>query len=157
MGSFHSPNLFFTNGTHKILDMGLCEMLVIVIQQFAVDRGHCHKYINPWSFRTQELFPNLEGDRKQHSAVRRQHSCEPHAASYLHSRSLLLMGAVSSTAATPWGSLGNVDSARNRQETGCCCIQKASCELCILPHNKLLIIFHIKVLKFPTSCIFISI
>lgn len=68
MGSVHSPNLFFTNCTHKVLNMGLCEVLVIVVQQFAVGRGHCHKYINPWSFCAQELFPNLEGDRTQHSA-----------------------------------------------------------------------------------------
>lgn len=35
-------------------------MLVIVIQQLAVDCGHCHEYVNLWSFRTQELFPNLK-------------------------------------------------------------------------------------------------
>lgn len=68
MGPIHSPNLFFTNCTHEILDVGLCEVLVVVVQQFAVDRGHCHKYINLWSFCAQELFPNLEGDRTQHSA-----------------------------------------------------------------------------------------
>lgn len=60
MGSFHSPYFFFTNCTHEILDVRLCEMIVIVIQQFAVDSGHCHKYVNPWNFRTQELFPNLQ-------------------------------------------------------------------------------------------------
>lgn len=60
MRSFHSPNSFFTNCAHKILDMRLCEMLVVVIQQFAVDCGHCHEYVNLWSFRTQELFPNLK-------------------------------------------------------------------------------------------------
>lgn len=60
MGSFHSPNSFFTNCMHKILDMRLREMLVIVIQQFAIDCGHCHEYVNLWSFRTQELFPDLK-------------------------------------------------------------------------------------------------
>lgn len=60
MGAFHSPNSFFTNCTYKILDMRLCEMLVIVLQQLAVDCGHCHEYVNLWRFRTQEFFPNLE-------------------------------------------------------------------------------------------------
>lgn len=40
--------------------MRLCEMLVIVLQQLAVDCGHCHEYVNLWRFRTQEFFPNLE-------------------------------------------------------------------------------------------------
>lgn len=39
--------------------MGLREMLVIVVQQLAVDSGHCHEYGNLWGFRTQEFFPNL--------------------------------------------------------------------------------------------------
>jgi hypothetical protein len=60
LGSLHSPDSFFTNCTHKILDMGLREMLVIVVQQLAVDSGHCHEYGNLWGFRTQEFFPNLK-------------------------------------------------------------------------------------------------
>lgn len=60
MRSFHSPNSFFTNCTHKILDMRLCEMPVVVFQQFAVDCGHRHEHVNLWSFRTQELLPDLK-------------------------------------------------------------------------------------------------
>lgn len=59
VGFFHLPDFFLTNGTHEVLDVRLCEVLVIVIQQFAVDGGHCHKYINLWSLRIQELFPDL--------------------------------------------------------------------------------------------------
>lgn len=150
MGPIHSPNLFFTNCTHEILDVGLCEVLVVVVQQFAVDCGHCHKYINPWSFCAQELFPNLEGDRTQHSAE--DSTAASRTLPPASTAGLLMMDAVAS-----WGSLWTLGSAQHRQEVDCCPIQKASCELCILPRYKFLVIFCIKALKFLTSYIFISI
>ena len=60
MDYFHLPNPLFTNRTDKILDVRLGEMSVIIIHQLGIDCRHCHKYVNPWSFTAQELFPNLE-------------------------------------------------------------------------------------------------
>lgn len=48
---FHLPDFFFTNRTHEILDMRVGKMFVVIVHQLAVYGRHCHKHINPWSFR----------------------------------------------------------------------------------------------------------
>lgn len=55
----HPPDVLLAKGTHKILHLGLGEMLIIIFHQLGIDGGHCHEHTDTGGFRAQELLPHL--------------------------------------------------------------------------------------------------
>lgn len=45
-GSAHLPDILLAKGTHKVLDLWLREMLVVILYQLGIDGGHCHEDVD---------------------------------------------------------------------------------------------------------------
>lgn len=66
--STHLPDVLLAKGTHKVLHLGLREMLIVVFYQLGIDGGHCHEDVDTGSLGAQELLPNL--GKRHHVCVR---------------------------------------------------------------------------------------
>lgn len=44
------PDVLLAKGTHKILDLQLSEMFVVILYQLGIDSGHCHEDTDTGSF-----------------------------------------------------------------------------------------------------------
>lgn len=63
------PDPLFADCFDKVFDMRLCEVLIIVLDEFRVDSWHGHEHINHWRLGAQQHLPHLrerERERDEH-------------------------------------------------------------------------------------------
>lgn len=53
------PDSLLANRSDKVLHMWLCEVLIIIMDQFGVNSWHGHEHINHWSLEAQKHLPHL--------------------------------------------------------------------------------------------------
>lgn len=63
------PDPFLADRSDKVLDMRLCEVLIIVLDQLRVDGWHSHENINHGSLGAQQHLPHLQHNRERERKI----------------------------------------------------------------------------------------